>query len=80
MNSIQILDQFAHIKSLKQRPKIIMVNHADYHKDNLFLYLNKKDFCKKTSEYLRCPEPDIFFQGTEYAKYLKGIFQIRKFI
>ena len=38
-----------------------MVNHADYHKDNLFLYLNKKDFSKKTSEYLRCPEPDIFF-------------------
>ena len=70
---------YAHIKSLKQRPKIIMVNHADYHKDNLFLYLNKKDFSKKTSEYLRCPEPDIFFsQGTEYAKYLKGIFPDKK--
>ena len=56
-----------------------MVNHADYHKDNLFLYLNKKDFSKKTSEYLRCPEPDIFFsQGTEYAKYLKGIFPDKK--
>ena len=70
---------YAYIKSLKKRPNIILVNHADYHKDNLFLYLNKKDFSIKTREYLRSPEPDIFFsQGTEYASYLRDIFPNKK--
>jgi len=70
---------YAYIKSLKRRPKILLINHADYNKDNLFLYLNKKDFSKNTKKYLRSPEPDLFFsQGTAYAKYLKNIFPNKK--
>ena len=70
---------YHHIKTLKNNTKIITVNHADYHQDNLFLYLNKKDFSKRTDKKYRSPEPDIFFsQGTEYAKYLKNIFPHKK--
>ena len=67
------------IKTLENSPKIIMVNHADYHKDNLFLQLNKKDFDNKTKPYLQSPKPDIFFsQGSEYAKYLNNFFPRNK--
>ena len=69
---------YAHIKSLKQRPKIIMVNHADYHKDNLFLYLNKKILVKKPVNIFDVQNQIYFSQGTEYAKYLKGIFSDKK--
>lgn len=70
---------YSFVDSLTDRPKILSVNHGIYNKDNLFYHLDKKDFSQKTKDYLRSPEPDIFFsQGRLHFDYLKKIFPKKK--
>jgi hypothetical protein len=60
------------IKKQMSPPKIITINHANFSKNNLFFFINKKEFSKKNLLVNYSDKPDVYLtQGYKYFKFLK---------
>lgn len=60
------------IKKQELPPKIITINHSYFSKNNLMLFIQKKEFSRKNLLVNYSDKPDVYLtQGYKYQKFLK---------